>query len=201
MSKEHTDTQKRSGKANGIVGMIAAILLLVMGGVIYPWFHELQENKETGMHSIKSQLENTEEFITQVLTYTGYMEVAKNKLPSLTKSKSFMKYTATVSAGIDLSKSTVQLRKDHLIIQIPHAEIVDIKVEADTIELDHKNLSSSDKAGIRDTAAAITLAETDVQKNADYSQLLANADAYAQELIHKLLDGTVRHRDIVISFQ
>ena len=86
-------------------------------------------------------------------------------------------------------------------LEIPHASVLGVKVKPDTIEFYDETFSIFNRYGKEGTAEAIALAEEDVLEKADYSEMLINADEYAEELIHEILDDSVGRREVVVSFK
>ena len=180
---------------------IAIILSFVAGMLVNQWFQELKEYRKVTTDYISGKLEDVGELTTQKLTYTGQVSLTKGKIPFITKNGFSMKYTAVMRAGMEFSEFDMKVKDKKVVVEIPHASVLGVKVESDTIEFYDETFSIFNRYGKEGTAEAIALAEEDVLEKADYSELLKNADEYAEELIHEILDDSVGRREVVVSFK
>lgn len=113
-----------------------------------------------------------------------------------------MKYNATMRAGIDFSDMKIKVKKDVVIVKIPHAIVQSNKLDPTTIEFKDEKKAILNWNNQDDVAEVIALAEADIEENehVDYEQLLINADEQTVELIHKLLDDSVGGREVEVEF-
>ena len=104
-----------------------------------------------------------------------------------------MVYTATVKAGIDIDKvkSAVDNQNKIVYIYLPDAEVLDVKVNNDSVEFYNKSfvLFNSDEKS--DTADALHLAEEDAKSDALETGILELANQHSKTLIKGILEGVV----------
>ena len=204
MDNERKEIERRikiPTKAKLIGLIIFTLTVFAIGMFTNQWLHDLKEKREISTDYISGKLEDVGELTTQKLTYTGYITLSKGKIPFINKNGFSMKYTATMRAGMEFAEFDIKVSENNVVVKIPHAEVLDVKVESETIEFYDEKFSLFNKYGKEGIAEAITLAEKDVLENAEYSELLERADEYAEELIHQILDGAVGDREVVVSFK
>ena len=199
--EEFKNRFKITVKFKMIATAIVALVIFVAGMFTNQWLYDLKEKQEISTDYISGKLEDVGELTTQKLTYTGYITLSKGKIPFINKNGFSMKYTATMRAGMEFAEFDIRVSENSVVVKIPHADVLDVKVDSETIEFYDEKFSLFNKYGKEGTAEAITLAEKDVLENAEYSELLQRADENAEELIHQILDGAVGDRDVVVSFK
>lgn len=204
---EHEEKQWEGFKILGavkmkVIGSIVILLAVFMAGFFtHKKFQEWIENRSVDTSYISGKLEDVGELATQKLTYTGYITLSKGRIPFINKNGFSMKYTATMKAGMEFEEFDIKVNENSVVVKIPHAKVLGVKVESETIEFYDEKFSLFNQYGKEGTAEAITVAEEDALKNAEYSELLEKADEHAEELICQFLEGGVGDREIVVSFK
>ena len=202
--KEYQKYRTKRGisfKTKAIIACVMAIIFMLIGAGIYHKVQSLIDDKKVTTDYISGKLEDVGELTTQKLTYTGYASIEEGKIPFITKKGFSMKYNAVIRAGMEVEKFDIKVKEKNVIVKIPHAEVLDVKVDSDSIEFYDEKFSLFNRTKKEDVTKAIGIAEDDVLKKADYSQLIENADEYAEELIIKILKGSVGDRERVVSFE
>ena len=212
-----TGWSKVSGTAKLLlVGMIIGIALsglvaLSVGGrspdkeIIDITTADPEEGKlreqEVTIEYIDKKLQNIAELSTAEMIYSSLYTVTEGKIPFLTQKGFSMVYTATVRAGIDISGMAVAVDDKRVIVTLPKAEILMLKVDPESIQFyDEKHaLFNWDKK--TDVTSAIAIAESDTREKADTDGLLEQASQRAAYIVEGLLEGAVGDRAVVIKQQ
>ena len=173
-----TGWSKVSGAAKLLlVGMIIGIALsglvaLSVGGrspdkeIIDITTADPEEGKlreqEVTIEYIDKKLQNIAELSTAEMIYSSLYTVTEGKIPFLTQKGFSMVYTATVRAGIDISGMAVAVDDKRVIVTLPKAEILMLKVDPESIQFyDEKHaLFNWDKK--TDVTSAIAIAESEI---------------------------------------
>ena len=193
-----TGWSKVSGAAKLLlVGMIIGIALsglvaLSVGGrspdkeIIDITTADPEEGKlreqEVTIEYIDKKLQNIAELSTAEMIYSSLYTVTEGKIPFLTQKGFSMVYTATVRAGIDISGMAVAVDDKRVIVTLPKAEILMLKVDPESIQFyDEKHaLFNWDKK--TDVTSAIAIAESDTREKADTDGLLEQASQRARAM-------------------
>ncbi len=146
---------------------------------------------------ISGKLENISELTTQKLTYSGLLQVEKGKIPFITKNGFIMVYTAQLEAYIDLSLAEINCNEKTVTIELPAAQLKRPHVLSETIEFysEKYSLFNWDKKDVTD---AIALAENDVRKKGDTTQLLTQADNNAKLLVENMFMELVGDKQLTV---
>lgn len=176
-----------------------AIMILAAGIClfIYDRYHQTSEPEVTSSF-INGKLEAASDLTASRLVYTGLIKYSEGSIPFLTQNSFSMIYTASVRAGIDLSKAQVRLTDDKAVITLPECVVQSIEVDPDSIEFydEHWALFNwTQKADVIDTISA---AKADVSQKADMESLLQNARLQTEKIIEGLLEDAVGDRKLII---
>ena len=139
---------------------------------------------------IKQTLLDASDLVTQKLKQQSKIYYDNQGIPVLTQSTFYMDYEATVSAGIDLEKVTIdEIDNDNFKITIttPKAEILDVNVDPDSLAFDQTSLTLFDLSSKADAQRAISDAADDCKEKAEMSGLLENADRQTTTLLKGLM--------------
>ena len=139
---------------------------------------------------IKQTLLDASDLVTQKLKQQSKIYYDNQGIPVLTQSTFYMDYEATVSAGIDLEKVTIdEIDNDKFKITIttPKAEILDVNVDPDSLAFDQTSLTLFDLSSKADVQRAISDAADDCKEKAEMSGLLENADRQTTTLLKGLM--------------
>ena len=125
-------------------------------------------------------------------------------IPFINKKSFLMHYSATLKAGIQMDEVKEKITDKEVIVTIPHAKVLGKpQVDPDSIKFMDEKRAIFNWQTKEDAKKAISLAEKDIENNDDIdtSSLLEKADDHAKELIHKILDGSVGGRKVVVRFK
>lgn len=188
-------------KVTRIFALISVVLLLVLGCFLGQWIENLWDKETVTTAYISGKLEDMGELTTQKLTYSGMYNVSEGEIPLITKKGFTMWYNAEVKASIDFEDVDVKITKKKVIIKIPHATIQTPEIDEESVRfLDEKRalFNWTEKTEI---TTAISEAEKVDIKKMDFSQLLTQADDYAEVLLRKIFENNVGKREVEISFK
>lgn len=181
--------------------LLFIILLLVVGiGVGSYGYAYLNTPKEPELTSsfINGKLEAVSELTTAKLTYTGLIKYSEGSIPFLTQNSFSMIYTATVRAGIDLSKAVVEITEEEVVIMLPACEIQSVDIDEESIEFYDEKWALFNRSTKEDVIDMVSAAKEDVTKKADIESLLESASLQTKALVRGLLEDTIGERNLVI---
>lgn len=185
-----------------LIGICTVLVVTFLSGMLVneKW-HNWKEDQKISTGYVSGKLEDVGELTTQKLTYTGVVTLSKGDIPFINKSGFTMKYNATANAGMEIEEFDIKVKKDKVVVTIPHATFQDVVVDPDSIEFYDEKFSLFNRYGKEGTAEAVSEAKKDVAKNADCDELLIRADENAEELIHRILDDSVGRREVEVRFR
>ncbi len=185
--------------------LITSIIILCVLAVTLWFIFNSNNSGIVNTEYLLNELSRASELTTAKLKTTGISEFEDDGIWLLSKSNFVMVYTATVRAGIDISKVSIAEPKktDKIIrISIPKAEVLDAKVDpSDILFYDEKfalfNLNEKE-----DMNRAIVEAEKLAIEKASTIGILELADNQAEVLIKGILtdlipDGYIMQVDII----
>ena len=181
--------------------LLFIILLLAVGiGVGSYGYAYLNTPKEPELTSsfINGKLEAVSELTTAKLTYTGLIKYSEGSIPFLTQNSFSMIYTATVRAGIDLSKAVVEITEEEVVIMLPACEIQSVDIDEESIEFYDEKGALFNRSTKEDAIDMVSAAKEDVTKKADIESLLESASLQTKALVRGLLEDTIGERNLVI---
>lgn len=181
--------------------LLFIILLLAVGiGVGSYGYAYLNTPKEPELTSsfINGKLEAVSELTTAKLTYTGLIKYSEGSIPFLTQNSFSMIYTATVRAGIDLSKAVVEITEEEVVIMLPACEIQSVDIDEESIEFYDEKWALFNRSTKEDAIDMVSAAKEDVTKKADIESLLESASLQTEALVRGLLEDTIGERNLVI---
>ena len=184
-----------------VCALVTVLLLLGLGGSINQMIHNISNKKEVNTAYISGKLEDMSELTTQKLTYTGLYSVTEGTIPFITQKGFSMVYTANMRAGIDFSQVEIEINKNTVKINVPHSTLQSVNIDASTIQFFDEKKALFNWSEKEDITEAIAAAEKDALEKSDYSEMLEQADSYAEILIHKLFDDSVGDREVQVFFK
>ena len=111
------------------------VLLAAAAGIgifVYIQFFSPKEPELTSSF-VNGKLEAVSDLTVSELSYTGLIRYSEGKIPFLTQNSFSMMYTASVRAGIDLSKAQVTVTGDEVVITLPECQVQSIDVDPESI--------------------------------------------------------------------
>ena len=168
--------------------IIILIVILIIIGLVVNLFINKESVTDTQM--LIATLEKSSNLTTAKLNYKGYTKFNEgNGIPILTKGGFFMTYDATASAGINMKDVKVEVNDLTKVvnIKIPKAQIQNVNIIENTIDVVTKDFTVFDFQQQKDMAIAISKAEEDVKEKLGAMGIIEMADEQAESLIKSLL--------------
>ena len=170
---------------------IAVLSVIVIGALAFPFLYEKTEKVDTNM--LLATLEEASELTTAKFNYTGVTKYKDSGVKFLTKADFTMVYKATARIGIDVKE--VEITADDaqkvVYIKIPKAEVLDVKVDASSIQYFSESFSLFNPDEKEDGNKAIALAEKEAKKEVESMGGLEMADNQAETLIRGILSNAL----------
>lgn len=167
--------------------VLSIIALLIIGVLIY------NKNQSVDTRYIIATLEEASELTTAKLTYTGFSEFKDDGIAIINRSDFLMVYTAVARAGIDVKDVDVSSSKitKEIIITIPKAKILDVKVNAETIKYYDEGFALFNVNSKEDANKAQKLAEEKAKDELAKMGILKMADDQSETLIKGLIQDII----------
>lgn len=190
------------GRHRRIVRTLLLVMVTLAVGIgvgIYGYLY-ISTPKEPELTSsfINGKLEAVSELTTAKLTYTGLIKYSDGKIPFLTQNSFSMIYTASVRAGIDLSKAMVEVTEEQVVITLPACEVQAVDVDEKSIEFYDEHWALFNRSTKEEVIDMVSAAKEDVSAKADLENLLDSAKRQTQVLIQSLLEDVIGERELVI---
>ena len=143
--------------------------------------------------NITTALEKSSELITSKVNFKGIAKYSDAGVPIINKGDFVMLYTATVKAGIDIEKVEFAIDNTNrtVYIYVPKAEIIDVKIDSDSLEYINESFVLFNNDEKADTAKALKMAEENAEKDALETGILDLADQQSQTLIKGILESVI----------
>lgn len=205
MEENNENVQKKNtGWIKGmILGIVIAFLaLLAIGGVVFGTvaFIKYQQNKKPAVTSalLASKLEDASDLTTAEVTYNGLIHYDDGGIPFLTQQKYSMIYSATVEAGIDLSKVEIEVTDDEVHVKLPEVTVDEPRVDMDSIDFYDESFALFNWDERQDGIDAVKEAEKDCKNKADIDSLKNRACDNAKKVVSELLEDAVGDREVIV---
>lgn len=183
------------------IGLILLILLLLAAGfagfTISRKLYESRQPQITGTY-ISEKIQTVSDLTTAEMIYHGLITYSDGEIPFLTQKQFSMIYSARVRAGVDLSKVTIDVSEDKVVIDIPDAEIQSIDVDPDSIEFYDERFALFNWTEKEDIVDTISAAKEDVRAKADVDALTQKADEQTALILQSVLSSSIGDRILVI---
>ncbi len=173
-----------------VIGLAAVVTVAVLVAIILAL---TSTGHKANIEPLIMTLQESSELTTAELTYKGFAEFQDEGTIFINRSDFKMKYTATARIGIDIQR--VEIAADNakkvIYISVPKAEVLDVKVDATSIQyFDEKfSLFNTDKK--EDSNRAIAFAEQQTKEELAAMGSLKMADDQAATLIKGLLANAI----------
>ncbi len=150
--------------------------------------------------TINQQLANCSKLTTAELTYNGLVRFSEGDIPLINQNSFSMIYTATATAGIDISKAESTVTDTEIIITLPPCEVQEINVNPDSLEFFDEKTSLFNPSKKTDVVTAIQYAENDVKTKADLDSLINRAKSQTELIINGIIKPIAEGRNITIHY-
>lgn len=176
-------------KVATMICLIVIVVIIVTGGLY------LTRNKTSEVDTtyLGAKLEKASELTTTKLTYNGFTKYTDTGVKVINRSDFLMVYTATARAGIDVKEVKITSDKiaKKVIIKLPKAKILEVKVDPSTIKYYDTKLALFNFDSREDANDAQALAEKEARKELNQLGILESANEQAEVLIRGLLQESI----------
>ena len=185
------ETSKKAAKKvkTICISLVVGIVIGAVGGINI--YNSMTKTEVTNDY-ISGKLEDVGELATQQVTYSSTEQMDDGSIPFINQNSFLM------------DEVKEKITDKEVIVTIPHAKVLGKpQVDPDSIKFMDEKRAIFNWQTKEDAKKAISLAEKDIENNDDIdtSSLLEKADDHAKELIHKILDGSVGGRKVVVQFK
>lgn len=146
---------------------------------------------------VMAKIENVSELVGAKMIYTGLASYEKGKIPLINKKSFSMIYRADIRAGIDINEVDVNVNKETIVIKLPKADVLDVKIVPESIKFYDEKYALFNWEDKEDTVAAVKAAEEDVRATIEVQELCERACEQSKMLIEALIFDAADGRTII----
>lgn len=173
------------------IGKVIALLILILVLILGYKFIFNNDKQEIDTSYLVAKLEAASELTTSKLTYTGFSKFKDEGTIFIDRSDFKMIYTATARAGIDVKEIKIEKNNKEIVVTLPKAKILDVKVELSDIEYFDEGFAIFNTDEKENANSAIKLAEEKAKEELSNMGILEMADAQAEILVRGLLQESI----------
>ncbi|MEE3487903.1 MAG: DUF4230 domain-containing protein [Bulleidia sp.] len=181
-----------------ILILIVIALSFILGMVMMHSHENKKKKREITSEFLESKLNDCSDLTTCTLEYVNLVKFKEGSVPLLTKRSFSMIYTASIRAGIDVSKAVINVTPGKVSVHLPAVEVQSIDVDTDSLRFydEHNALFKwNDKD---DISAAIKTAREDASENEQIEKLKARAAQQAVTVVTKLIEPLIENRQLEV---
>ena len=195
--EENKEVKAKKGKHKVWIGLIIFILLAsnVIMIILLCSTNKPEETKEELTNSfIYAQLKASSELTTSKVDFMGIADYKDGGIPVINQGNFAFSYKATVRAGINLSEVNcdVDNTKKIVIIYIPKAQILDVKIHSDSLKFYNGSFTLFNTDEKEDTTKAMQMAEEQSKTQALETGILDLANKQSETLVKGILEDVVK---------
>ncbi len=191
-----------------ITGLVAAIVIIFISYFFGMKASLFKTENEISSEIIKNQILSVKELTTLKYKYTNVgsfenqSEFYGMKLP-FTQKKFIISYDGEVNAGINLEEAKITLNKDDqkIIINIPHAGILNHSIDEDSLTIFDEKNSIFNQLEVKDFSDFRKDEMKKVEKDLEEKGFLEEADEKTQEAIVEILKINLLLEEYTIEFK
>lgn len=174
---------------NKYVAIPLFVLFIVLIFVIVLMNH----SEKTESEIILGKIEKSSELTTSKITFTGMSEYKDEGIKFINRSDFVMVYEATARIGIDIKKVKVDVNNitQTVYITIPKAEVLDVKVNMDTIKYFDTSFALLNIDYKEDANKATSIAENEAKEEIANMGVVEMADNQSEALIKGLIQDVI----------
>ena len=166
---------------------IIAVIALIAVGFLSARLLDKDDNVKVSTSAIQERLSKCSSLTTAKLDYRGIIKYEDGDIQYINKKSFSMIYNAHVTAGVDLSQASVEVKDRKIIITIPKATLQEIIVDADSLEFYDEKLALFNWTDKEDTAKAMEYAKKGADERAAQTDILTQASEQAKTVIETLI--------------
>lgn len=137
--------------------------------------------------TIQTQLTDCSDLATSKLDYNGIVRFEQGDIPFINEKSFTMTYSATVTAGVDLSQAKVTVSGKDIKVVLPKATLQSVAINPDSLNFYDTKWSVLNWESRDDTTAALQSALDDVNSKVDETTMMSQADDQAKTVVTNLL--------------
>ena len=170
-----------------------AIPLFVLFVVLIFVIVLMNHSEKTESEIILGKIEKSSELTTSKITFTGMSEYKDEGIKFINRSDFVMVYEATARIGIDIKKVKVDVNNitQTVYITIPKAEVLDVKVNMDTIKYFDTSFALLNIDYKEDANKATSIAEKEAKEEIVNMGVVEMADNQSEALIKGLIQDVI----------
>lgn len=178
-----------SDKIGRIVGVVVIVAIVLI--VILLCISTKKEKVDT--EYLIAKLQSASELTTAKLNFTGMSKYEDKGVAIINKSNFIMVFEATARAGIDVKE--IKIKSDDfnkkVIVEIPEAEILDVKVDLNSIKYFDQKFALFNFNSKEDANKANALVEEKAKEEVAEMGILDYANSQSEILIKGLLQDSI----------
>lgn len=181
-------------KTRGIIALIIAAALGLLGfGVTGSLYLSSLKDKPPVITSsaVTQRLELISELSTAKFTCKNISHFESGTIPVLTKKSFNVLYSATVKAGVDLSKAAITVSDSGVKVVLPRPSIQSVEVDPESLEFYDERFAIFNWEDRQDTVEILKAAQLDVRALAEEEGLLDQASDSAKAAVSGILTPMV----------
>lgn len=167
-------------------GIILTVICAVVGIFVGKWI-EQQKKPVFNSSMIRQKISMCSELTTSSLDYHGAVYFEDGGIPWITQKTFTMEYDAHVEAGIDLSKTTVEVQDEVIYVTLPEVEVQNIVIDPDSLTFHDESIALLNWKNHEDVAQALQYANEDAYTHVEETRLKEQARSQAEDVIRTLL--------------
>lgn len=167
-------------------GCFLALVCAVLGIFLGKWIEQQKKPVFNG-RVIQQKISMCSELTTSTLDYHGAVYFEDGGIPWITQKTFTMGYDAHVEAGIDLSKTQVEVEDNVIYVTLPDVEVQDIVIDPNSLTFDDESFALLNWKKHEDVAEALQYAYEDAYTHVNETQLKEKARTQAEDVIRTLL--------------
>ncbi|MFR0600576.1 DUF4230 domain-containing protein [Lactobacillus equicursoris] len=182
----------------GLLTFVAAVVLLMIGGVIGQHLPKASHEKTVTEATISARLAEIGELSTEKYSYTGLYKLTQGEIPLITQKGFSMVYTANFKAGIKVKDVQVKVEHDKVTVTLPAAKILSAAIDPSSIKFYDQKAALFNWSQKEDVTKAEKAALKRAQAAAIKAGILTSAQKSAKKLVKQLLKGQLGNRQLVV---
>lgn len=200
MSKERESKKEWTGFKIKFITLCMAILLLVSGAAGFHISNMLHKQKQPEITTayISGKIDNISELTTIQLEYNGLIILSDGDIPFLTQKGFSMRYTASIRAGIDMSKIKISISEEQVTVTIPDAQIQSVNVNSDSLVFYDEKHALFNWTKKEDIVNALSLAKEDAKNGINADELIDKAESQTEMILQNILTDSIGGRKLII---
>ena len=171
--------------------VLGSLITLITVCIIILFFVNKSEKAQSAI--IIAKIEKSSELTTSKITFTGMSEYKDEGIKFINRSDFVMVYEATARIGIDVKEVKVDVNNitKTVWLTIPDAQVLDVKVNMDTIKYFDTSFALLNINYKEDATKATAIAEQEAKEEVESMGVVEMANTQSELLLKGLIQDTV----------